>query len=67
MHARSEAIAAVKDPALRQSLAKKQLDLILSLPELDGCFIDSHELGRCYGTASALLCLDLMENALSTK
>ncbi len=67
MHARSEAIASVKDSAIRKSLAKKQLDLILTLPELDGCFIDSHELGRCYGTASALLCLDLMEQAISAR
>jgi hypothetical protein len=29
----------------------------LKLPELDGCFVDSHELGRVYGTAMALLCL----------
>ena len=28
----------------------------LNLPEIDGCFVDSHELGRAYGTAMALLC-----------
>ena len=31
--------------------------LVLDLPEFDGCFVDSHELGRAYGTAMALLCL----------
>ena len=29
----------------------------MALPEIDGCFVDSHEIGRCYGTAMALLCL----------
>lgn len=35
----------------------KQRRLILQIPEIDGCFVDSHELGRSYGTAMALLCL----------
>lgn len=61
MQARSEAIAAIADTATRQALAEKQRNLILSLPEIDGCFIDSHELGRCYGTAMALLSLSLVE------
>ncbi len=64
MHARSEAIAAIKDSPKRKQFAQRQLDLVQKLPELDGCFVDSHELGRCYGTASALLCLDLMEWSL---
>ena len=55
--ARTEAIAALSDPAARAAFAKRQREQILSLPELDGCFVDSHELGRCYGTASALICL----------
>lgn len=63
MHARSEAIASIQDSKLRGQFAQKQLNLVLGLPELDGCFVDSHELGRCYGTASALLCLDLMQKA----
>ncbi|MFQ5506707.1 MAG: hypothetical protein ACE5F1_18205, partial [Planctomycetota bacterium] len=37
---------------------QKQLEIILATPEIDGCFVDSHELGRSYGTAMALLCLD---------
>ena len=36
---------------------KKQREQILKIPEIDGTFIDSHELGHVYGTASALLCL----------
>ena len=31
--------------------------LVLSIPEIDGSFLDSHELGKSYGTAMALLTL----------
>lgn len=65
MQARSEAIASVADSVERKRLAKLQWDLILDLPELDGCFVDSHELGRCYGTAMAMLSLALTERALA--
>jgi hypothetical protein len=61
MQARSEAIALIKDVNKRRELAKQQRDLILGLPEVDGCFIDSHELGRCYGTAMALLSMKAIE------
>ncbi len=37
----------------RQDLQKR----VLATSEIDGTFIDSHELGRSYGTAMALLCL----------
>lgn len=57
MRARSEAITQVKDDALREKLFAQQKELVMNLPEFDGCFVDSHELGRCYGTAMALLCL----------
>lgn len=57
MRARSEAISCVDDADLRADFFAKQKKLILELPEFDGCFVDSHELGRCYGTAMALLCL----------
>ena len=30
---------------------------VLSIPEIDGSFVDSHELGKSYGTAMALLVL----------
>lgn len=35
----------------------KFLALLQRIPELDGSFLDSHELGRSYGTAMALLTL----------
>ena len=64
MRSRTEAIAAIQDKSLRRTMMKKQLAIVLSLPELDGCFVDSHELGRCYGTAMALLCLKRIQNEL---
>ena len=39
----------------------KQKEIVLSIPEIDGCWVDSHELGRSYGTAMALLTLKLCE------
>ncbi|HEU4420623.1 MAG TPA: hypothetical protein VFT55_16915, partial [Planctomycetota bacterium] len=33
------------------------LELLQQIPEVDGSFLDSHELGRSYGTAMALLTL----------
>ena len=61
MQARSEAIGLVADAEAKKKLAAKQRELILNLPEIDGCFVDSHELGRCYGTAMALLSLSLLK------
>lgn len=63
VRARSEAIAAVSDPARRADFVKRQRALLLALPEIDGCFVDSHELGRTYGTAMGLLSLDLLPAA----
>jgi hypothetical protein len=60
---RSEAIARLKDPQQKAGFAKQQRALILSLPELDGCFVDSHELGRVYGTSMALLSLANLDAA----
>ncbi|MEE2639223.1 MAG: hypothetical protein VX768_01235 [Planctomycetota bacterium] len=57
MRGRSEAIRAILGPK-REMLAEQQQKIIAGLPELDGCFVDSHELGRCYGTAMALLSMD---------
>jgi len=57
MRARSEAIALVKDETAQSGFKAQQKALILALPEIDGCFVDSHELGRVYGTAMALLSL----------
>ena len=33
------------------------LEVLGEIPEMDGSFVDSHELGRSYGTAMALLTL----------
>ncbi len=35
-----------------------QREQVLAIPEIDGSFVDSHELGKSYGTAMALLCLE---------
>ena len=56
MRARSEAISQVADEETRNKFFQQQHELLMSLPEFDGCFVDSHELGRCYGTGMALLC-----------
>lgn len=57
MRARSEVLAHIQDKTLKAESIAKQKAIIMSLPELDGCFVDSHELGRVYGTAMALLSL----------
>ncbi len=57
MRARSEVISLIKDPAIKADAMAKQKAIIMALPELDGCFVDSHELGRVYGTSMALLSL----------
>ena len=54
---RTEAIRTIQDPALRKQFQAQELDLILSIPEIDGGFVDSHELGKTYGTAMGLLCI----------
>lgn len=56
--ARVEATARLDDAAARLELQRRMRQLVLELPEFDGVFVDSHELGRCYGTAMALLALD---------
>lgn len=57
MHGRSDAIASLSQRFARMQCNRPLRELVLSLPEIDGCFVDSHELGRCYGTSMALLCL----------
>lgn len=47
--------------ALREKFEQRMLDLVTSFPEIDGSFVDSHELGKGYGTAMALLVLDNLE------
>lgn len=57
LYGRTEAIQRVKNTAARETYRKKMLQLVLDLPEIDGGFVDSHELGKTYGTAMALICL----------
>src|SRR5882672_5313043 len=45
---------AAKSAGATAALAK-QKEIVLQIPEIDGCWVDSHELGRVYGTAMALL------------
>ena len=65
MQARAEMISQLPDSKLRKKLAAAQHALVMKLPEVDGCFVDSHELGRCYGTAMAQLSLADLEKAVS--
>ena len=57
VHGRSDAVQALDKVSLRTRYKQELRDLIMKLPEIDGCFVDSHEIGRCYGTAMALLTL----------
>lgn len=61
MRARSEAISRVKDAATKAEFVRHQHAIIRRLPEIDGCFVDSHELGRVYGTSMALLSLGWLD------
>ena len=54
---RTEALAALSPSEARAAWVARQRKDILEIVELDGCFVDSHELGRCYGTAIALLAM----------
>lgn len=53
MFSRAEAIARLGDRAAAERMARTIRDIV----EPDGAWVDSHELGRPYGTAMALLCL----------
>jgi hypothetical protein len=56
-YGRALAAKAVDDAAALE----RQREIVLSTSEIDGCWVDSHELGRVYGTAMALLTLKLAE------
>ncbi len=56
-YGRAAAARAVKAAAALD----RQRGIVLAIPEIDGCWVDSHELGRVYGTAMALLTLKLCE------
>jgi hypothetical protein len=51
-----EAARALGEPARGDHLRRFRAQ-VLALPEPDGSFVDSHELGKSYGTAMALLIL----------
>jgi hypothetical protein len=74
MRSRAEAIRHLQSgdevDGIQAQAADQHRRLIAQLPELDGCFVDSHELGRCYGSAMALLSmstLDLVEPVRDAK
>jgi hypothetical protein len=63
LQARTQAMRALADEgssAARAQLAEQRAQ-VLSFVEIDGAFIDSHEIGRCYGTGMALWSLALTE------
>ncbi len=60
LHARTEAIAAMPKGKARDAAVERQRKQLLGLPEFDGAFVDSHEIGRCYGTGIALWCLAIL-------
>ncbi|MDP1563963.1 MAG: hypothetical protein Q8M16_21485, partial [Pirellulaceae bacterium] len=64
MQSRAEAIQNLTDLDARSAAARQHQQLVLALPEIDGCFVDSHELGRCYGTAMGLLSMNALTNVL---
>jgi hypothetical protein len=51
---------AAREAGAAAALAR-QKEIVLSTQEIDGCWVDSHELGRVYGTAMALLTLKLCD------
>ncbi|MFK5957104.1 MAG: hypothetical protein QM477_11735 [Planctomycetota bacterium] len=62
MLVRTQTIVALPEGKQRAKFMQQQRELVLALPEIDGAFIDSHELGRSYGTGMALWCLDLLSD-----
>lgn len=59
MHGRALALQRVADTAARGRGLTALRQGVCAISEIDGTFVDSHELGKPYGTAMALLCLDL--------
>lgn len=53
LYGRAEAIRCLEGD-VRKKYAERLRDQVLSIAEVDGAWVDSHELGRCYGTAMAL-------------
>lgn len=51
-----EAVPLLEEKAKEQAITRAAEHLV-KIPEIDGSFIDSHEMGKSYGTAAALLSL----------
>jgi hypothetical protein len=64
MRGRAEAIAALPEGSQRDAFSRDHWELTCSLAEVDGTFVDSHELGRAYGTSMALLTLACLGEVL---
>lgn len=64
MQSRAEAIQTLSNREVQKASAEQHRQLVWALAEIDGCFVDSHELGRCYGTAMALLSMSLLTEVL---
>lgn len=58
MRARARAMMVYGGDA--KAFKAKQRALLLAIPEIDGTWIDSHELGRSYGAAMGLLCARML-------
>jgi hypothetical protein len=52
----SEAIKSLP-PEKQAAHHRRMLEHVMSIPEIDGSFVDSHELGKSYGTGMALMAL----------
>jgi hypothetical protein len=63
MYFTSEAVKALP-PEKRAPHMKKLVEHVMSIGEIDGSFLDSHEMGKSYGTGMALMTL---RNALEQK
>lgn len=61
LRGRVEAIAHLENESARARFAARAKQQILALPEFDGCFVDSHEIGRAYGTGMALWSLGVLD------
>ena len=62
LHARTEAIAALPKGKARDVAVKRQREQLIELAEFDGAFMDSHEIGRSYGSGMALWCLAILRD-----
>jgi len=57
MRGRKQAIELLPASEVKARFEQQLEAIVISKSEIDGCYVDSHEIGRCYGTAMALMCL----------